>query len=246
MADIQRFTTDLAHVSKLPDSPGLPYQQLQAVFDQAPQEIQEWLNDVLIPQVNAIKAITGDTDKTMTRDGAPADAKQVGVLFGQQNTTIGGISTRLSKVEGTGGIKTDQLAESAVTTAKIADGNVTAAKLGSSAVESAKIAASAVTTVKIADANVTTAKIANSAVTADKIGSGAVTNAKLAANAVTSGKITDGNVTTAKIADSAVTPAKLSKPYFATQENMILKSGTHYGTTLPAAGTAGRLFFKKV
>lgn len=226
MADIQRFTTDLAHVSKLPDSPGLPYQQLQAVFDQAPQEIQEWLNDVLIPQVNAIKAITGETDKTMTRDGAPADAKQVGVLFGNQTTATTNVSKRVSTLEGAGGIKTGQLAASAVTTAKIADGNVTADKLGSSSVETSKIASTAVTTAKIADANVTTAKIANSAVTADKIGSGAVTNAK--------------------IADSAVTPAKLSKAYFPANESIILVNGVHYGTSLPAPGTPGRLFFKKV
>lgn len=155
MADIQEFSTDIAFVSKLPDSPDLPYQELQAVFDQSGLTIQQWLNEVLIPAVNAIKAITGETDKTMTRDGAPADAKQVGVLLGQQNTTINGINRRVTNMEAPGGISGEQ------------------------------------------------------------------------------------------VADGAIAPEKLSKPYFASLEAIVLTPGVHYDDTLPSPGTPGRLFFKK-
>lgn len=81
---------------------------------------------------------------------------------------------------------------------------------GSNGITTAKIADSAITTAKIenstsATTGVTTAKIANSAVTTDKIA-----NSTSTTTGVTTAKIADSNITTAKIADANITAAKLN------------------------------------
>lgn len=58
--------------------------------------------------------------------------------------------------------------------------------------------------------------------------------------------VPNGGVTENMIASSAVTPAKLDRTYMERNAPIILREGVHYGSNLPAAGTAGRLFFKKV
>lgn len=75
---------------------------------------------------------------------------------------------------------------------------------------------------------------------------GEVTTDRIVDEAVTNVKIANTAVTTDKIADTAVTPAKLDRTYFETGTKIILKSDIHYGDSLPAAGTTGQLFFKKV
>lgn len=79
-------------------------------------------------------------------------------------------------------LKSDILADKAVTTAMLADAVVTGEKLAALAVLSTHIAQGAVTTQKIAALAVTEALIAAEAVTAAKIAPGAVTEAKLADN----------------------------------------------------------------
>jgi hypothetical protein len=79
-------------------------------------------------------------------------------------------------------IRTNDIADSQVTTAKIADANVTTAKIADSNVTTVKIADANVITSKIADANVTTAKIADSAVVTAKIADDNVTKAKINAD----------------------------------------------------------------
>lgn len=81
-------------------------------------------------------------------------------------------------------------------------------------------------------------------------------------NSISTAKIIDANVTTPKLADGSVTTPKLAsgavtgpKTDFSagltiggdlTQQGKIILDSDCYGTTLPAAGTPGRLFFKKV
>lgn len=88
--------------------------------------------------------------------------------------------------------------------------------------------------------------IADNSVTSSKIAVGAVSENKLADGAVTGVKLADGAITTAKIANGQITDAKLNKAYMPAREQMLLIDGVHYGTELPAPGTPGRLFFKKV
>ena len=82
MAKVPFFNDDIEFVSKLPNKPtadmGMPPATLKAEFDKAGKAIQMFLNETLIPAVNGIIAITGAVDKTITVDGAPADAKAVG------------------------------------------------------------------------------------------------------------------------------------------------------------------------
>jgi len=151
-------------------------------------------------------------------------------------------------------IRSDHLDSACVITGKIASNAVTSGKIASAAVTTEKLADGAVTTAKIADANVTSAKIADAAVIAAKIGSGAVTTVKIADANVTTAKIASAAVTTAKIADAAVTIAKggTGSSNGATGLANLLAAGytvlsaNQYGTSLPTAGTKGRIFFKKV
>lgn len=89
-------------------------------------------------------------------------------------------------------------------------------------------------------------------ITTATVPDGGVSTVKLADSAVTTAKIDDGSVTTAKLAASAVTGAKtdfsagLTIGGDLTQQGKIFIDSDCFGTTLPAAGEAGRLFFKKV
>lgn len=81
---------------------------------------------------------------------------------------------------------------------------------------------------------------------------GGVDTANLADGAVTTPKLGDGAVTTPKLGSGAVTGAKcdfsagLTVSGDLTQQGKIILDSDCYGETLPAAGTAGRIFFKKV
>lgn len=151
-------------------------------------------------------------------------------------------------------ITTDLLAASAVTSGKLASNAVTAGKLATGAVETAKIANGAVTGEKLADGSVTNAKLGAGSVTTDKIADADITTAKIADGNVSTAKIADKAITTVKLADGAVTIAKggTGSSNGATGLKNLLAAGVtilssyQYGTSLPAAGTAGRIFFKKV
>ena len=90
---------------------------------------------------------------------------------------------------------------------------------------------------KFADLAVSTRALSELAVTAAKIASGAVTAEKLATGAVSSAKIATGAVTNEKTNFSAG---------FAPAGPIILKQGVHYGSTTPAVGVEGQIFFTPV
>lgn len=92
--------------------------------------------------------------------------------------------------------------------------------------------------------SVSTAKLANSAVTSAKLADGAVSTEKLADGAVTTDKIADGAVTIPKGGTGSGNGATGLKNLFAAGATVL--SANQYGDALPAAGTAGRIFFKKV
>ena len=160
-------------------------------------------------------------------------------------------------------ITSDMLGAACVVTGKIASNAVTNGKLATGAVSTEKIADDAVTAEKLADGAVGTAAMASGAVTTDKLAATSVTAAKLGASSVETAKIADTAVTTEKLADSSVTMAKLGATVTiakggtgssngATGLKNLLAAGStvlssyQYGTSLPTAGTKGRIYFKKV
>lgn len=161
------FEKDIAFVSKLDDYPndvgGLSAAELKAVFDQAGQEIQQYINDTLIPEV--------ESEIQMAAEGE----RPGGNLNGD--------------VLAVGSVTGDKLAYKTVTGEKLADGSVNAAALANSAVTNEKLAIDAVTTAKIADLAVSAEKLADNAVSERKIRNGSVTNTKIAAGAISSDKL---------------------------------------------------------
>ena len=185
---LPKFTKDVAYISKLADEPndvgGLSAAALKAQFDLAPQDIQSYINDELIPRIES---------------DIEAAALGVGAGGAVDGETISN-----------GSIGTAKLADGAVTTAKIADRGITTAKLANDAVTAEKIADNAVTGSAVADGSITRNKLADEAVSSDKIFPGAVGNAKIAANAVSADKIADKAITRAKLAAEAwCVPTKL-------------------------------------
>lgn len=170
------FTDPIDHIANLSDRPndtdGMTAQALKAAFDQGFADAQEYINDTLIPQLNAEQA---------RLDQAIADIESI---------EAGELTE--------GSVQTVNIADLAVTAAKIADLAITAAKLADLSVTTAKLAAGAVTEGKIAGRAVTSDKLALSSVTSENIGQGAVKAANIDDGAVTTVKLDDGAVTYAK------------------------------------------------
>ena len=202
-----RFTEETGNISALSDRPndmeGLSASELKARFDKAGNDVKEYINDELLPALEATTAAGNIGISAIT--GLVADTVQEALqaLFtALQDVTLGDIPD--------GSIGTTKIADDAITEDKLDDGAVTTTRLEDGAVTGDKIGTGAVTTTKLGNASVTSEKIAAGAVSDGKIGASAVGTDNLKASAVTTAKIADANVTTAKIADGAVTYAKTS------------------------------------
>ena len=99
-------------------------------------------------------------------------------------------------------VKTQNLANGAVTNLKLRNGAVTPLKIRNGAVTGAKIATGAVGSTQLADGGVRSVDLGGGVVTEGKLKNGAVGEAKLGANAVTTGKIGNEAVTGAKLSAS--------------------------------------------
>lgn len=106
-------------------------------------------------------------------------------------------------------VKTQNLANGAVTNLKLRNGAVTPLKIRNGAVTGAKIATGAVGSTQLADGGVRSVDLGGGVVTEGKLKNGAVSEGKLGANSVATGKIQDGAVTSAKL--SAALLAQLVK-----------------------------------
>lgn len=106
-------------------------------------------------------------------------------------------------------VKTQNLANGAVTNLKLRNGAVTPLKIRNGAVTGAKIATGAIGSTQLADGGVRSVDLGGGVVTEGKLKNGAVGEAKLGANSVATGKIQDGAVTSAKL--SAALLAQLVK-----------------------------------
>lgn len=170
---LPKFEKDIAYISKLDDEPndvgGLSADELKARFDQAGQDIKQYINEALVPQAESA-----------------IEAAALGVGGG------GAISGEMLAPKS---ISSEKLADGAVTAEKVAAGAVATGAIADKAVAEGKIADGAVSTAKLADKAVTREKLADEAVSTDKIFPGAVTSAKIGTNAVTAEKIEAGAVT---------------------------------------------------
>jgi len=86
-------------------------------------------------------------------------------------------------------VKSQHLANGAVTTAKLKNGAVTTPKLRNGAVTGAKVRSGAIGTSQLANGSVRSGQLGGQVVTEPKIKDGAVSESKLASGAVTSGKL---------------------------------------------------------
>lgn len=102
MPRIEPFDEDLDILQKLPDVPNLTQKEMQKEFDKSGNIIKDFLNNIVIPVINSIVAVTGETDKTLTVEDAPADAKAVGnAITNLRNSTTIALNGKLSINGGT-------------------------------------------------------------------------------------------------------------------------------------------------
>lgn len=169
---LPKFEKDIGYVSKLDDQPndvgGLSADELKGVFDKAALELQDYINNTLVPQ------ITSDIDSAAQGVGSG------GAISGDKLAD--------------NSVSAAKLVDGSVGTAKLADNSVVADKIADGAVGTAKLADTGIATGKIADSAVTKEKIADSAVSSNKIFAGAVTTEKLHNEAVTAEKIANNAV----------------------------------------------------
>ena len=77
---LTKLTADLAVIAKLPDSPTETAASLKAKFDQAPRAIGDYLNQILLPELDealsaveeAVALIDGKQDRITVGTSAPA------------------------------------------------------------------------------------------------------------------------------------------------------------------------------
>lgn len=173
-----RCDRDLDIIAALHDDPNitdaLSANQLKAKFDQGPKELKEWINDALLPALEAVNAAT-----------------KLGATLGDDATVIT-VQQAINKVK--------EIAEQAQQ-GSIADNSIEAVKLKN---VDANGANGAVSTTKINDGAVTHAKLAANAVETDNIKDGAVTSDKLASSAFSGTAITNNSITGEKLTANSV------------------------------------------
>lgn len=59
---LTKFTGNVSNHFSQPDKPAMTASELKLLFDKAPEDIKKYLNDVLIPEIDAILAKTLKSD----------------------------------------------------------------------------------------------------------------------------------------------------------------------------------------
>ena len=245
------------------DVDGLSADQLKATFDKAGNTIKAWINTVLLPALEgstaagnlgiaAISGLTGIATVQAALEKLEAQISEAAV-GSIPDASLTGAKLADNAVTGIkmadGAVGSAEIADGAVTSGKLGAGAVTAEKIAALAVATAAIAELAITTAKIANKAITTAKIADKAVGTDQMDDNSITAAKLRSGIVTADKISQGAVASEKLATKSVTGEKLGDDIISTLFGGVVvlpySNGDLIGDELPAAGTKGRIFFKK-
>jgi len=119
-----------------------------------------------------------------------------------------------------------------VRTQNLANGAVTAAKLRGGAVTNPKLRNGAVTGAKIAPATIGSTQLANGSIRSGQLGGQVVTEPKIKNGAVSENKLGAESVTTAKVKNEAVTAAKLSAAFY----SQLVKNVSYVTKTSPGGG----------
>lgn len=159
-----KLTSESNVIQSLPTKPTIPAAELKEKFDHFGDEIHDFLNDTLIPE---LESSTG---------GASIGVSASGITATKLNAALEELKAAVD--EATIGT----LPNGSVTTIKIQDGAVTSDKLGASSVSEGKIASGAVTNAKLGAKAVKTANIDDGAVGSAQIADGAITSNKLGTN----------------------------------------------------------------
>ena len=239
---LTKFEKDISYISKLADQPNdvsggeLSAADLKAKFDQAGNDIKEYINTVLIPEV------TSDIEAAAEGVGSGGEISAEKLADGSitgKKLADGAVGT--AKIADNA-INTEKIANSAVTTEKLANDSVTAEKLADNSVDRNAIKDEAVGTAKLFVGAVTSEKIKNEAVTAEKIADGAVTRAKLANDALYSPV---RNINSENYAISAAdVGAKLVPNYTYTNgKNVVVTLTQETSATLPVGFEFAVYFF---
>lgn len=189
---------DLNIIQKLPDLPndvgGLSADELKAAYDEAGILIKEYINNILIKELESVAGAGNIGIKPIEGVSAETVQRALEILRGQLfEATAGTIpdGSLITAKFADGAVTSEKLADRSVTSEKLVDGAVTDAKINS--VSASKVSGSFGTD-KISDLAVTAAKIADFAINSSKLSLGAVTEEKIASGAVTGVKIADGAV----------------------------------------------------
>lgn len=159
-----KLTSESNVIQSLPTKPTIPAAELKEKFDHFGDEIHDFLNDTLIPE---LESSTG---------GASIGVSAAGITATKLNAALEELKAAVDQATiGT-------LPNGSVTTAKLQDGAVSSAKLGAASVTTEKIADGAVTGAKLGAKAVGTANLADGAVDTTQIADGAITSNKLGTN----------------------------------------------------------------
>ena len=214
---IPRVTDELGTVSTLDDRPndtsGLTAAELKAKFDADSGTLKTYLNDVLIPFLEGMKAAAslgittipgfsaGDVQTALEQivqamqdvtQGSVTDGSITLLKLAAEVTAVALGGAAASHTHGAGDINSGVLNAARIPVldgTKLGAGSVGTAQLGAAVVTTEKLAALSVLATHIAQNAVTAQKLAPGAVTAEKIAAGAIITALLAPNAVTAEKL---------------------------------------------------------
>lgn len=214
---LPKFNEDMQIISKLADEPndvgGLSANELKAKFDEAGTLIKAFINDTLLPY---LEAATGAGDIGISNIPGLNDAATVQAALQElktqlNNTSTGSIPDRSLSGEKlvTGAVGTNELANASVTSDKIASGAVNDSKIAAEKLSGASIQAKAIQNTHLNGKVIKAENVEDNSLTGDQIKDLSIPSAKIASDAVQTAKIASGAVTRAKLAaDALYSPMK--------------------------------------
>lgn len=209
---LPKIQEPLNYISQLPDEPndvgGLSAAQLKTEFDRAGQEIKEYINEELIPQIES---------------DINAAAVGVGSSGSIDGSKIGDKSISGSKLAD-GAITSKKYSASSIPTTAYQDDSVTRDKLAPYCIGETEVGSGEIKRWHLADEIIDDTKLLHSSVTTPKVADKAITEPKVADGAITTPKVADGSITRVKLAqDSLYSPVVNALPRGALSGNSWLE-----------------------
>ena len=209
---LPKFNEDIQIISKLADEPndvgGLSANELKAKFDEAGNLIKAFINDTLLPY---LEAATGAGDIGIANIPGLNDAATVQAALQElktqlNNTSTGSIPDRSLSGEKlvTGAVGTNELANASVTSDKIASGAVNDSKIAAEKLSGASIQAKAIQNTHLNGKVIKAENVEDNSLTGDQIKDLSIPSGKIASGAVQTAKIAAGAVTREKLAEDAL------------------------------------------